>query len=259
MLYDLLDDYKKFLASRLASSTAESYYKKLCLLFDGQSVSDLVGNLDISKILDKLEVINHKNHFSQTKNAFLYFCEFQNISLSVSTLERIRELEKSTRKKRRKLKVVSYNEIDKKIKHLRNKRLKLAFQTILATGLRVSELADITSSGCNVTNDKIIFSFCAKGGTNDVVAVSLAEYPKLYKDLSKLINNALKAKEQKIFYSKGYLQKQAKALGFTCHDLRRIYAKLEYKKLRSKSAVMEKLRHKSIKATNIYLRSKVKI
>ena len=259
MLYDLLSDYKEFLDTKnFTRSTAETYYKKLCLLLDGQSITDPVSNLDTGKIMDKLGTIKHKNHFSQSKNAFLYFCEFQNIHLSSSTLERIKELEKGTRKKRRKLKALEYSDIDKKIKRLKNKRLKLSYQTILATGLRVSELADITPGGCNVTSEEINFSFCAKGGANGVVTISATAYPKLYKDLEELIQG-VQAKEKKLFYSVGYLQKNAKVLGFSCHNLRRVCAKLEYKKSRSKSAVMEKLRHKSVKATNIYLRSKIKI
>jgi len=259
MIYDLLNDYKKFLAARCARTTAESYYKKLCLLFVGQSISDPVGNLDVDKILDKFSAIKHKNYFSQAKNAFLYFCEFQNIFLSHDVLERIKELEKRTRKKRRQLKAIQYSEIDKKIKRLRNKRLKLSYQTMLATGLRILELSDITPSGCNVTNDEITFSFCAKGGENGIVTISATSYPKLYKDLTVLIESTQKANEKRLFYSTVYLQKNAKQLGFSCHDLRRVFAKIEYKKCRSKPVLMEKLRHKSIKATNIYLRSKIKI
>lgn len=259
MLYDLLKAYKCALLQKLAPASATIYYKKLCLLLEGQSIFDPVGNLDMDKILDKLSEVKHKNRFSQFKNAFLYFCEFQNIALPANTLEHIKTLEQNTRKKRRKLKVVEYSAVDKKIKRLRNKRLKLSYQTMIATGLRVSELSSIAPSGCSITSEAITFSFTAKGGTNGVVTIPAAPYPNLYKDLQLLIESARQAKERKLFYSAGYLQKEAKKLDFVCLDLRRAFAKLEYKKCRCKSEVMKKLRHKSIKATNIYLRSKVKV
>ena len=241
------------------TSTVETYYKKLSLLFEGQSLSDPVGKLDIDKILDKLGLIKHSNQFSQSKNAFLQFCKFQSISLSVDTLERIRTLEADTRKKRRQLKAVNYSDIDKKIKRLRDKRLKLSYQTMLATGLRVSELADISPANCKIANDSITFSFTARGGAKAVTTVHSAEYPKLYIDLQALIESTIQSQHKRLFYSTNFLQRKAKALGFGCHDLRRVFAKLEYKKSQSKIAVAKKMRHKSLKATKIYLHSKVKI
>ena len=62
-----------------------------------------------------------------------------------------------------------------------------------------------------------------------------------------------------MFYSAIYLQKEAQRLGITCHNLRRAYAKLEYKKTKSRENVRKKLRHTNIKTTNIYLRSKIKV
>jgi len=259
MIYDLLKAYRVYLVEKMQPATAETYYKKLCLLFEGQSISDTVGKLDIDKILEKLGKIKYKSNFSQAKNAFLHFCEFQNIRLSAQTLEHIRELATGARKKYRKLKPILYSEIDKKIKRIRDKRLKLSYQTMIATGLRVAELSDIAPDNCQVTNDGIAFIFTARGGTKAVITVSATEHLKLYQDLQALIENTLESNSKKLFYSANFLQRKAKALGFACHDLRRAFAKLEHKKYRNKDHVMDKLRHKSIKATNIYLRSKVKI
>ena len=172
-------------------------------------------------------------------------------------IERIRELETHTRKKYRKLKTVDYITIDNKIKHLKNEKLKLSYQTLTATGLRVSELAQITPAHCAITNENIDFHFIAKGGSMNTVTLSKAEHPELYERLKKQI--ARTKTESKVFYSVGYLQKQAQKLGFTCHDLRRASAKLEYQKSHSKKEVQEKLRHSTIKTTNIYLNSKVSI
>jgi len=254
---ELLKAYKDFLLKGYARETASAYTKRLALLLKGQNVLDPVGKLDINMVMKKLEKIKYKNHFSQNKNALLHFCKFQNIQLTYETEKRIKELEQTTKKKRRKLKPVEYPTIDKKIKYIRNKRLKLSYQTMIATGLRVSELASISAEDCTIDDTSITFNFIAKGGNNEVVTLIAVENPKLYENLKIHIDDI--STDKKIFYSNGYLQSKAKELDFKCHDLRRAFAKLEYKKCKSKSAVKEKLRHSNLKTTNIYLRSKVKI
>ena len=259
MIYDLLHAYKDYLLTFYRPDTAETYYKKICTLFEGQSLVDTIKRLDVDMVMGKLSEVKHKNRFSQYKNAFMHFCAFQGINLAYDTLKHIKELETGTRKKRRKLGAVDFTEVDKKIKRIRNKRLKISYQAIIATGLRVSEIADISPMGCIVTDKEITFNFTAKGGVNAVATITKASYPKLYKDIGVFIESDSNAQDKSLFYSADYLQKKARELGFTCHDLRRAFAKLEYKKCRSKTAVMKKLRHTSKRTTNIYLRSKVKI
>jgi len=126
---------------------------------------------------------------------------------------------------------------------------------MLATGLRVSELSQITKKACLITNDRIIFSFIGKGGNEEEVFLNKQDDPKLYIAVKELIESS----DKKVFYSAIYLQTKAKELGFKCHDLRRAMAKLEYRKSKSKNVVMKKLRHSSMKNTNIYIKSKVKL
>ena len=257
MIYDLLKAYRADGRRVLANETANTYYKRLCKLFEGQSITDTVNCLDMVKILDNLKLIKHKNYFSQTKNAFLHFCKFQNIVLSSDIIKSIEEIEKCTSRKYKKLVPVEYKEVDTTIKHIRNIKLKLSYQTIIATGLRVFELSQITPTDCNVTDDTITFCFTAKGGKTETVIISKSEYSKLFQRLTEHIKST--STDKKLFYSAVYLQKQAKKLGFGCHDLRRTYAKLEYKKCGSKEEVKEKLRHSNMKNTNIYLNSKIKL
>lgn len=257
MLYNMLADYRSWLETKYTPATAKTYYTRICSLLKGQPVNDTGKRLNVDKVLDRLAELEHKNEFSQAKNSFLHFCEFENLSLSNEAIERMQELEAHTRKKYRKLKVVNYITIDNKIKHLKNEKLKLSFQMLTATGLRVSELAQITPAHCVITDESLAFRFTAKGGSINTVTLSKAEHPELYKRLKKQITRT--KTESKVFYSVGYLQKQAQKLGFTCHDLRRASAKLEYQKSRSKAEVMKKLRHSAIKTTNIYLNSKVSI
>jgi integrase len=256
MLYNLLREYRQELLRNYSPATAETYYKRLAILFEGQRVSDTVGKLDVQLVLVKLSELKYKNHFSQSKNAFLHFCEFQNIMLSDETMVRIDELGQTAKKKHRKLKPVAYTQIDSKIKHFSNMKLKLSFQTITATGLRVSELAGLSPNDCNVSKDSIVFCFIGKGSKDGTVAVNADDSPLLYERIKGLIVDT--PPNKKVFYSAVYLQKKAHKLGFGCHNLRRLFAKLEYRKCRNKAEVSEKLRHSNKRTTNIYLKSKVK-
>lgn len=257
MLYDVLRKYRSYLEEKYSKETARTYYIRLCNLFEGQDIFGNGSNLNIEKVLNNLANIEHKNHFSQCKNALLHYCEFMNISLPVDVLNDIKELENKTRKKYRKQKPVDFNLLDKKIKHIQNRKLKLSFQAMLATGLRVAEVAGVKPSDCVISDNEIIFSIIAKGGDSESVTIQKSEYPKLYQNMKELIEKTLSNK--KVFYSAVYLQSQAKELDFSCHDLRRCFAKIEYKKRKSKEEVMKKLRHSSLKNTNIYLKSKIKI
>ncbi|MCL2048791.1 MAG: hypothetical protein FWG87_08695 [Defluviitaleaceae bacterium] len=242
----------------LRPETAGTYYKRLATLLVGQSVGNTVARLEVGKVLDKLGEIKYKNYFSQSKNAFLHFCEWQGIKLSADTLACIAELEKATKKKYRKLKPVDFASIEGKIKRLKNMKLKLSFQTIIATGLRVSELAVLTLDNCTLSADSIKFSFIGKGGKAGTAGIERVEHPLLFERLHNLITSTAPC-PAKIFYSSDYLESKARVLGFTCHDLRRAFAKIEYKKCKNKAEVSEKLRHTNKRTTNIYLRSKVKI
>jgi integrase len=217
--------------------------------------------MDMEKIITNFSEIKHNNHFSKAKNAFLIFCDFADYSLSDYYLEQIKSLEGQTRKKYRKLKTLDFAEIDKKIKGIKNHKLKMCYQTILATGLRVAELSQIRVQDCAFYDDELFFSFIGKGAKPETVKIIKNEYPKLYGNL-KESHATLSVKNKpmlKMFYSAVYLQAHAKKLGFACHDLRRVYAKLEYKKTKSINDVMQKLRHTSAKNTKIYLRSKIKV
>lgn len=257
MMYDVLDAYREYLKPTFRPETIKIYVNRLEMLFEGQSMIDPITNLDISKIMNQLEKIEYKNEFSQAKNAFFSFLTFQNLTLSKEEMNRIQSMEEHTHKKYRKMKSLEYQQIDKKIKRVRNKKLKLSYQTLMETGMRVFELSQITKNDCIVKEDSILFNFTGKGGEAETATVFKNGNKILYDGLVTLIKNT-KAKET-VFYSKHYLQTKAKELGFGCHDLRRISAKMEYKKTGSKKEVAKKLRHTNEKTTDIYLKSKIKM
>jgi len=257
MKYELLQLFHNHLLEKLSKETAKLYTNRMDRLLDGQSLIDPLANLELDKILGNLSKIKYKNHFSQSKNALLYFCKWQDIILDYDIENDIELLELDTKKKRRKLKVVHFPDIERKIKQLKNTKLKLSYQTMIKTGLRVSELASITPMACDIEGTEITLKFVGKGGKNESATVSKEDDRHFYHKLMELINNT--GSSNKIFYSAIYLQIKAKELGFSTHDLRRGYAKTLYKKTKSKTYVMEKLRHTRLKTTKIYLKSKVYI
>lgn len=257
MKYEMLGLFQGYLQDKFSERTAKTYLSKLETLLDGQSLLNATANFDMAKVIDNLTKIKYKNPFSQAKNALLLFCEFQGITISEAQLKEITLLEKRAKRKYRKLKPVDFKKVDSTIKRLKNLKLKLCYQTLLKTGLRVFEVAQITPDDCNISEDEIHFSFIGKGGRHEGATIAKSDDTLFFDRLAGLIRDTKES--DKVFYSATYLQTKAKKYGFTCHDLRRIYAKSEYAKNGSKFHVMKKLRHSSMKSTKIYLRSKVKL
>ena len=192
LIYNLLFSYREFLtkgAKRLSKVTRAQYVFRLESLLKGQSITEPMGNFDMSKVIDNLAKIKFKNHFSQSKNALLKFCEFHNIILDDKQLKAIKDLEANTRKQYKKPKNLDFKEVSIKINRLKNVKLKLSYLTLINTGLRVSELAQITAEGTAITENDISFFFIAKGGKNDSVTLYKNDDKKLYDDLVKLIND----------------------------------------------------------------------
>ena len=255
MMYDILGAYRDYLKKTFRDETARMYANRLELLLKDQSVLNFDELLDVDKMIQHLSQIKHKNEFSQSKNAFLKFIEFQHITLNQKQLNKIKQLEKNTQKKYRRKKFADYKTVDKTIKHIRNQKLKLSYQTMLVSGLRVFELSQIRRDDCIITVDFIRMYFVGKGGAEENVIILKSENRLLYENLIELISNT----SGKVFFSSNYLQKKAKEYNFQCHDLRRIYSKLEYKKTKSKKEVQEKMRHSNEKTTEIYLKSNIQM
>lgn len=262
MKYNLLSNYKLFLASLgLRPNTVKTYYNRIAKLLEGHYLMNDCSKIDVSSLISNLAHIHYKNHFSQSKNALLYFCKCYHIDITNKQLKDIEKLQQRTNKKYRKLTKVEYPKIKRTIGHLKNKKLKVSYLTMMETGLRVSELSQIKIEDCHICDEEIRFCFVGKGGKKAFSTINKNDNTHLYVCLKDTIlyyrDKGLDSK--KLFYSSQYLQKKAKIYGFSCLDLRRISAKLEYKKSKSKNQVKEKLRHAKIKTTDIYLNSPVKI
>lgn len=262
MKYNLLSNYKLFLVTvGLRPNTVNTYYNRMTKLLERDYFINDCSKIDVSSLISKLSHIYYKNQFSQSKNALLYFCKCYHIDITNKQLKDIERLQKQTRKKYRRLNKTEYPKIKRTIDRLKNKKLKVSYLTMIETGLRVSELSQIKVNDCLISGEKIRFSFIGKGGKKAFSIINKNDNPPLYGCLKDTILYYRDKGQfnKKLFYSSQYLQQKAKLYGFSCLDLRRISAKLEYKKSKSKNQVKEKLRHAKIKTTDIYLNSPVKM
>jgi len=262
--HTILKEYKEYLGlSDLQKTTVNSYYNKMDHLLEGQNFLANGKDVEIPKVLDQLATVKYKSYFSGYKNAFFYYLKCFELALIEEQKQLIRELQANTKKKYRKSKTSEYKKINATVQRLKNRKLKLSFLTIIETGLRVFELSQIKVSDCIIdggsfngeTSEKIQFTFTGKGGKEEKVFIDKDVCPNLYKELEYIIKH--RPKDEKLFYSANYLQKQAKKYGFTCLTLRQIYAKKEYRRTKSKRLVKERLRHDSVRTTNKYLNSRV--
>lgn len=256
MKYDVLDGYRRYLSERYRPQTVHSYFKKFRALLEGQSILSELETLEMPKILANLSKCTYKNHFSQSKNALLCFLDFKNMSLSMEEEQQIEAMEKRTRKKYRKHREIDIDKIIKSIEHIQNGKLQLCYKAMLYTGLRVSELSQITKEDADLSGDTLILHFTGKGGARGHVSISRLEDEEFFEKLTLLIRQIRSG--SKVFYSANYLQSHACKLGFQCHDLRRIYAKQQYAQTHSKQEVQKKLRHSRAKTTDIYLKGNFK-
>lgn len=256
MKYNMLGGYNKYLIERYSKDTARTYRTRLNFLLEEQFLIDNFSDINFEKVINQFTKIKHKNYFSQCKNALFHFAEFQGQKINHEDKKKISELEQKTHKKYRKRKEINYQNVLSSVNYLKNGKLKLCFLTMINTGLRVSELAQITPQLSHISNKEIIFDFIGKGGESETVTLLRSDNKELFE---KLVNHIQSTEDdKKVFYSAIYLQENAKNLGFKCHDLRRIYAQLKYRETRDKNEVRKKLRHVNIKTTNIYLKCKIK-
>ena len=260
MKYNTLARYRASLSTHagggLAHQSAKTYYKAMCYLLKDQNIMDC-KDMDISAVVYKLEATKYKNTFSQRKNAFFKFCEFLNIELPTETKVQINKMNDSKMKKYRKAKPVTLENIKNTIRVIRDKKLKLSFEIMLNSGLRVSELSQIKKEDCAISDELVTFCFVGKGGNKEKITITKEKNERVFNNLIKYINETKEG--QKIFYSTSYLQDEAKKRNFQCHDLRRAYSKLDYAEKKNIEKVREDMRHKNKQNTKRYLNSKVKI
>lgn len=253
MKYAILDDFKAFLQRKYRSkATVKQYRFWVAKLLETQFFMELNG-IDFEGMLKELETCTkNRNEYSQAKNAVLNFAEFSQRQIEIP------QLEKPKKRRYRKQKQRKLKDINHKINVISDEKLLLSYKVMLSTGLRVGELASIKKQDIEIhENGDYILWFVPKRGGIDKVAISSDKHY-LCEGIAELIRT--QENNNKIFYSVGYLQSNAKKRGFSCHDLRRFFAKITYRENGGKLRITsEKMRHSNPRTTKLYLKSKVEV
>mgnify|MGYP001658442258 FL=1 len=134
---------------------------------------------------------------------------------------------------------------------------------MLESGLRVHEVAALKKEDFSFDKNLITINLREAKG-NKLCSIEL-ENKYLSKNISEFIE--VKNEDERVFPHMRYLQEQATKMGIKCHDLRRGFAKRNYKEeLENDSPRSEaldktriKLRHTRSDTTKIYLNSKIKV
>ncbi|MDK2919616.1 MAG: hypothetical protein PWQ37_2349 [Candidatus Petromonas sp.] len=145
----------------------------------------------------------------------------------------------------------------RKINALRNKKLKYALRLQIKSGLRISEIADLSKDDIEFKDGKIkVFVKSGKGDKSRKVSVVEDKY--LY---DRLLSYIKECDGDKLFYTADSLRGRAAEYGIQTHDLRRLNARkrlsIEMNKGRTreeaKRIIQKELGHESTKVTDLYI------
>lgn len=263
MKYDLLYNYKDFLYNNYSDKTAKTYFNCADNLFKGLSFNEY-SDINFDVVYSRLESLKYRNDFSKYKSALIAFMNFSDVSFSNSEQSNkyFSEQSKSKSKRKRKLKTRDLSKIKSKIDVIRDKRLITAFKIMLQYGLRVGEVSSISKDKIKKEKDIYMIEYTQKGGKTAILQINKKRNLYIFNQIDSLLskNNESSAEgENNFFHSERFLQEQATKRDFTCHDLRRAYAKVEYAISKNLDVVRQKLRHENLRTTKIYVYSKIKI
>ncbi|MCL1995522.1 MAG: tyrosine-type recombinase/integrase [Defluviitaleaceae bacterium] len=261
MKYNILNDFRRYLNNKYNKNTADTYYFAVDKILKNHQFGDLsevnFGSLGIDKIK------GNKNEFSAIKNGLKNLNKFSS-DFKIPKDDFFKEISKKKRNFiKSKGKEINLDKTRRKINATKNDKYKLAFRLAMVSGLRVSELSQLSKKDLKIDSDanKIdVFIERGKGGKKGNV-LSM-EDPYLCQKLSGYIEKLNNG--DKIFPAKQSLKNKAKSLGIEMHDLRRIFA-ITYRKnlmnegvgiLQANEATQNALRHTRFSTTKRYLFNK---
>lgn len=255
--YDILEPFKEYLYENISSdNTARKYYAAVVKLFKDIQFNSL-SQIDVEWIKQQTAArFRTSSEYSAVKNGLKWLSKYDS-SIKIPTEEEFTEVSRRKRNFSRKPKKVIYlKPTQRKINQIQNERLRYAYRLALASGLRVSELADLEAKDVLIEDGNIfVFVKNGKGGHGGIV--ECRQDPYLYERLPEFLG---KYPEGKIFYSEVYMREYAHQLGIEMHDLRRVYAIQTRNDLKKSMPVeqanaitQQRLRHVRFSTTKRYL------
>lgn len=246
---------------KITAKTMDGYLRCICKL------EKVLGNIDgpsagiLEEAIDKLSKGNNQlaKYIAAVKKYERDVLNSPQLLLYGDPLARLREKQRGLISSGKKLSN-SEATYKHKINAIRDNKLKIALRLQKQSGLRVSEVSDLTKSDIFFDENYraiILKVRNGKGGKTRTVNVMQDEY--LYSNLKEFIE-PLK-KQEKLFYSSDYIIKKAGELNIETHDLRRINSRQRFRKelaegaerREARTAVSKELGHNNPKITNIYL------
>jgi integrase len=258
MKYDILNGYKQYLYENLNKNTAKTYYSAVNKVFRDLRFNSL-SQIPDSLILDKVKHLSNKNQVSAAKNGLKHLQKYDP-SLNLPKNEAFSEISKHKRNYvKSKGKKVDFDQMQRKVNAIRNKKLKLAFRLASISGLRVSELADLEAGDLKFNDNGIITASVknGKGGKSGQVECLRDKY--VYEQLKEYCNG--QEDNKRLFYSESYMREKAGNMGMEMHDFRRAFAQLKKmdcmdegcSSYEANAKVQEGLRHERFSTTKRYL------
>lgn len=256
MKYDILDDFRAELYRNLTPNTARKYYSSIVKLFQQLQFSK-IEEIPAEYIEQKIqELFKTKNEFSAVKNSLKRMKEMYP-ELRIPEEEYFTECSRHKRNRSKKPKrVLNLKETKERIDSIKNEKLRICYKLALAGGFRVSELEAMERKDIRFEGEKIyVMVTKGKGGSNGEVECTYDQ--EFARELQEFLE---KSKEGRLFYSEEYIREKAYAAGFEPHDLRRMFAQIERRRLQGEMSTYEaneqvqhRLRHARFSTTKRYL------
>lgn len=227
-------DYLQFLETKDYAKGTITTYKKRLKFF--------------SKNRERFKKLRYsKNYYSQLKSALILYHENKDC-YNHKDIDLIKKFVKEAKKKPKKMEEpFKLKNINCRINALHDKRLKLAFRLQEISGLRISEIHDLTKEDLTfLDNYRILVNVRFGKGMKQRILQTLKDMY-VWKELQNL-----KERKGKLFYSVIKMQKEAARLGFHTHDLRKVFAQVIYYKKADIELLKRLLGH--TKASKTYLK-----
>lgn len=255
--YDVLDNFRKELYDNLSANTARKYYSSIVKLFQAIQFSQ-VQDIPLEYIEQQIKkLFASKNEFSAVKNSLKRMKQIYP-ELKIPSEEYFKDCSMHKRNCTRKpKKVLSLQETKIKIERIENKKLKMCYKLALAGGFRVSELEAMEKKDIRFADNGKIYVMVTKGKGGSNGEVECTDDKEFSRELQEFLH---KSNDAQLFYSEEYIREKAYAAGFEPHDLRRMFAQIERKRLREEMSTYEankevqhRMRHARFSTTKRYL------
>ncbi|MEN8904455.1 MAG: site-specific integrase [Clostridiales bacterium] len=209
-------------------NTMEAYLYEIRKAFKNQEFSNL-KDFDYKKLKNHTENIINKRSASTLKCSLKLFSNvFPEFKFNENKEFFEEQISKKSNHRTTRFSKMNMLKTFKNINFIKDDKKRLAYRTILATGLRIDELSNLKKKDITIKDDKV-FVFVEKGKYGKQRTVEALKDIYLKNSLNKFIENL--DNDDRIFYSKKYSENIATKKRFMCHDLRRAFSQILLKDL----------------------------